>query len=192
MTSSLAQGRSWAKAAEVASQRVRPVAVVGDPVGVGDAGAGGGAVPGEADVGVGADVAQVGERAVGGFQDAGVGELELLGGVGGPAFAEALPDQHVDGAGAEHRPHRHLEGAGVGGGDDADAVAGGDAEDARGAVDGVLELRLGLRGAVRAAEEGAGGDRFGGPAGALGAGARGEFGARGTDSGFGGGRDDGG
>ena len=119
-----------------------------------------------------------------------VAELQLLGRVGRPALAEALPDQHVDGPGAEHRPHRHLEGAGVGGGHDADAVVGRHAEEARGAVDHVLELRLRLRGAVRAAEEGAGGDRLGGPARALGAGARGELGTCGSDGGFHGSRDD--
>ena len=121
---------------------------------------------------------EVGQRAVGRGQHPAVGELQLLGRVGRPALAEALPDQHVDGPGAEHRPHRHLEGAGVGGGHDADAVVGRHAEQARGAVDHVLQLRLRLRGAVRAAEEGAGGDRLGGPARALGAGARGELGTR--------------
>ncbi len=165
-------------------------AVGGDPVAVRHAGAGGGAVPGEADVGLGPHRREVGQVAVGRGQHPAVVELQLLGRVGRPALAEALPDQHVDGPGAEHRPHRHLEGAGVGGGHDADAVVGRHAEQARGAVDHVLELRLRLRGAVRAAEEGAGGDRLGGPARALGAGARGELGTCGSDGGFHGRRDD--
>ena len=41
-----------------------PLAVGGDPVAIGDAGAGGGAVPGEADVGVLAHLREVGQRAV--------------------------------------------------------------------------------------------------------------------------------
>ena len=152
-------------------------AVGGDPVGVRDAGARGGAVPGEADVGVGPNRAEVGQRAVVGGQHPAVGEPELLGRVGRPALAEALPDQHVDRARAQHRPHRHLEGAGVGGRHDADAVVLGHAEQLRGAVDRLLQLRLRLRGAVRAAEERARGDRLGGPAGPLRAGTRGELGA---------------
>ena len=192
VTSSFAQGRSCAKAAEVASQKVRPARSAAIQSASGHAGARGGAVPGEADVGVRADRAEVRQRAVGRGQHPRVGELELLGRVGGPALAEALPDQHVDRARAEHRPHRHLEGAGVGGGHDADAVVLGHAEQLRGAVDRLLQLRLRLRGAVRAAEEGARGDRLGGPAGPLRAGTRGELGARRLGLGFGGGRDDGG
>ena len=64
VTSSLSQGRSCAKAAEVASQRVRPARSAAIQSPFGHAGAGGGAVPGEADVGVRADLREVGERAV--------------------------------------------------------------------------------------------------------------------------------
>ena len=51
-TSSLGQGSSMAKAAEVASQRVRPGAVVRDPVAIGHPHARGGAVPAEHHVAV--------------------------------------------------------------------------------------------------------------------------------------------
>ena len=184
---------SWAKAAEVASQKVRPSrsAAIQSPSGT------------RAPLVVPFQVKQTsasvrtaarfGQRAVGRGQHPAVVELQLLGRVGRPALAEALPDQHVDRARAEHRPHRHLEGAGVGGRHDADAVVRGHAEEPRGAVDRLLELRLRLRRAVRAAEEGAGGDRLGGPARALRRrGPRRTPGACRLRLGFGGGRDDGG
>ena len=95
---------------------------------------------------------EVGQLAVGGLDDAGVVELELLDHVGDPAFAEAFPGQHVDAAGAEHRPQRHLDGAGIGGGHDADAVIGGHVQQLAGQVDGELQARLAELGAVRAAE----------------------------------------
>src|SRR3546814_14256452 len=75
------------------------------------ANAAGGAVPGEQDVVRPVDLGQVGKLAVIGAEDRRV-ELELLGGIGDPAFAEALPRQRRDRTGAEHRPHRHLNGAG--------------------------------------------------------------------------------
>ena len=79
-------------------------------------------------------------------------ELELLDHVRDPALAEALPGQHVDRAGAEHRPQRHLDGAGVGGGHDADAVIGRHLQHLAGQVDGELQARLAELRAVRAAE----------------------------------------
>ena len=57
-TSSLAKSRFCAKAAEVASQMVEALAVGRDPVGVRDAHAGGGAVPGEDHVAVDVDLAR--------------------------------------------------------------------------------------------------------------------------------------
>ena len=96
MTSSLAQGRSCAKAAEVASQKVRPARSSAIQSVVRHPRAGGGAVPGEADVGVLADRREVGQRAVFRAQHPAVVELQLLGRVGRPALSEALPDQHVD------------------------------------------------------------------------------------------------
>ena len=100
-------------------------------------------------------------------------ELELLGDVGHPALAEALPGQRIDAARAQHGPHRHLEGAGVGGRHDAAHVAGGQAQQRLGLVDGELEARLAFLGAMRAAEERLV-EVLEGPAGALGAGAGGE------------------
>ena len=72
--------------------------------------------------------------------------------VGHPAFAEALPGEHGDRPRAEHRPHRHLDRAGVGAGDDADQVAVGDAQHLAGQLDRVAEPRLAELRAVRAAE----------------------------------------
>ena len=170
VTSSLGQSRSCAKAAEVASQIVRPLRSAAIQFGVGNAHARGGAVPGEDDVVVEIDLGEIGQLAVGRLQRARVLELELLDDVGDPAFAEALPRQHVDAARAEQRPQRHLDRAGVGAGRDADAIVGGNAEHFARQVDRVLELGLAELGAMRAAErrvlEG-----FGGPAGPLGAGA---------------------
>ena len=67
-TSSLAQSSDCAKAAEVASQIVRPRAVGGDPVGVRHAHAGGRAVPREHHVAREVDGAKIGQFAIGRFQ----------------------------------------------------------------------------------------------------------------------------
>ena len=90
-----------ANAAEVASHRVRPAAVGGDPVAVGHAHARGGAVPAEHHVARGVDRAEVGQRAIGGLERAQVGELQLLLDVDQPAVAEALEGEHVDAARAQ-------------------------------------------------------------------------------------------
>ena len=73
------------------------LAIVGDPVAVRHLHARGRAVPGEDDVVRPVDGLEIGDLAVARLQDARVLELELLGHVGDPAFAEALPGQHVDG-----------------------------------------------------------------------------------------------
>ena len=106
-------------------------AVGGDPVGVGHAHAAGRAVPGEDDVARRIDPAEVADLAIIGGADFGI-ELQLLGDVGHPAGAEALPRQHGHRPRAEQRPDRHLHRAGVGGGDDAEPVVGGQAAAARG------------------------------------------------------------
>ncbi len=170
----------------------QPVPVRSDPITVRDPGAGGGAVPGEADIRLGPHRREIRQLAIGRRDHPRISELELLRGVRSPALSEALPDQHVDGTRPEHRPHRHLEGTGVGGRHDADAVIGRHAEEPRSAVDRVLELRLRLRGTVRATEEGPGSDGFRAPARTLGAGAGREFGAFRFDAGFVNGRHDGG
>ena len=111
-------------------------AVSGDPVRIRNADAGGRAVPGEDHVVLEIGLGKIGQRAVGRIVYAHVLELELLGDVGGPVLAEALPDQHVDAARAEHGPHGHLEGAGIGARDDADQVIGGYAQNLARLVDG--------------------------------------------------------
>ncbi len=92
----------------------QPAAVGGDPFAVRHAHARGRAVPGEDDVAVEIDGAQIRQPAVVGFEHARAGKLQLRDDVGDPALAEVLPRQHVDAARAEHAPQRHLEGAGVG------------------------------------------------------------------------------
>ena len=122
-----------------------------------------------------AHLGQVRQLAVGRVEHLGV-ELQLLDDVGHPVLAEALEGQQLHRPRAQHRPHGHLHGAGVGAGHDADQVVVGDLQHLAGAVDGFLQARLAELGAVRAAEDGAL-QVFGGPAGALGAGAGRKFGA---------------
>ena len=98
------------------------------------------------------DGGEVGKRAVGGFEDACVGEFELFDGVGGPGGGEGLEGEDVGGAGAEERPHRHLDGAGVGARDDPEPPVGGHAEDGFRAIDHLEQARLGSGRTVRAAE----------------------------------------
>ena len=52
-------------------------------------------------------------------------ELELLDHIGDPARAEALPCDHLRGAGAEHGPHRHFESTTVRPWDDTQQIVGG-------------------------------------------------------------------
>jgi phosphoserine phosphatase len=172
VTSSLSQGRSIAKAAEVASQMVRPARFAGmaSPFGTRTPEV----VPFQVKTTSASkfDGRQIDDLAVGGLFHGGV-ELELFHRVGDPAFAKGFPCEHLDRAGAEHRPHRHFDRAGVGAGDDADAVIGGDVQDFTGKVDGFLQLRLADCGAVRAAQ-GRVGEVVQGEARDFGAGARGE------------------
>ena len=97
-------------------------AVDRDPLRIGNADAACGSVPGKQDIARPIDPGEVGKLAVVGADDGRI-ELQLLGGVRYPAFAEAFPCQCGDGACPKHRPHRHFECPGVGSGDDADAVA---------------------------------------------------------------------
>jgi hypothetical protein len=100
-TSSLSKSRSCAKAAEVASQMVRPSRSAGIEVAVRHAHAGGGAVPGEDHIAVEIDLARkIRQLAIGRFILRGV-ELQLLDHVGDPAGAEAFPGHHVDAARAQ-------------------------------------------------------------------------------------------
>ena len=151
VTSSLSQGRSCAKAAEVASQSVRPPRSAGITSPEGHAHARGRAVPGEADVVIEIQGPEIHDRAVTGLVHACL-DGQLLHGIGHPSGAEAFPCDHLHRALAQHGPHRHLVGAGVRSGHDADAVVGGNAEKRAGILDGLPELRLSDAGAVRAAE----------------------------------------
>ena len=143
------------------------------PVAVGDAHAGGGAVPGEHHVAGKINLGEVGELAVAGLDHMHVVEAQLLDHVGHPAGAEALPCQNVDAARAQHRPQRHLHGAGVRGGNDADAVVVGDLQDIAGLVYGLLQACLRRFRPVGATEHGVS-ENLGGPSGALGGGAGGK------------------
>ncbi len=145
-------------------------AVGGDPVAVGHAHAGSGAVPGEHHVAVEIDFRQIGQLAIGHLENGDILELELFFDVGDPAFAERFPSQHGHRPGAEQRPQRQFNGAGVGGRHDSDAVIGGDLEHLAGQIDGALELRLADLGSVRARKNGVG-EGLQAPARALGAGA---------------------
>ena len=137
-TSSLAQSRSWAKQALVASQIVSALAVGGDEVAVRHAHARGGAVPGEHQVGVaGAPWSgpAAGRRARRAPRPSSFSCLTT-------SVTQSLPKlskaSSCTGRGPEHRPQRHLDGAGVGAGHDADQVVGRDLQHLAGLVDGVL------------------------------------------------------
>ena len=90
-------------------------ALLRDPVEVGDADAGGGAVVGEDDVVIEIDGTEVGKFSVVGFVASDVLELELLDHISDPGRAERFPGANVESARAEEGPHGHLNGAGVGG-----------------------------------------------------------------------------
>ena len=127
-------------------------AVGGDEVGVRDADARGGAVPGEDQIGVGAHLAEVRQFAVRRIQDFG-GKLQLLNDVRHPILAEALEGEKLHGLGAEHRPQGHFDGAGVGTGHDADQEIVGNLQHLAGAVDRLLQAGLARLRTVRAAED---------------------------------------
>ena len=141
--------------------------VGGDEIGVRDADARGGAVPGEDEVGVLAHLGQVRQLAIRRIQDLGR-QLQLLGHVGDPVLAEALEGQQLHRLGAQHRPHRHFHGAGVRTGHDADQEIVRNLEHLARAVDRFLQPRLAQLGAMRTAKNRVL-EILGGPAGALGA-----------------------
>ena len=144
------------------------LSVAGDPIAVGHANAGGGAIPGENDVVVEIDLGKVRQLAVRRLERADVLELELLDDVGHPAFAKAFPGKNVDASRAKKRPERHLDGAGVGAWRDPDAIVGRNAEHFAGEVDRELELGFADLCAMRTAERRVT-QNCRGPAGALGA-----------------------
>ena len=146
------------------------LAVGGDPVAIGHAHAGGGAVPGEDHVMVEIDRAEVRRsrhrRALRTRASFSFSCLTMSVTQPSPKLSQASTST---GARAEQRPHRHFHRAGVGGGHDADAVIGGNLQDFAGQVDGELQLGLADLGAMRTAERRVL-ERFERPAGALGAG----------------------
>ncbi len=157
-------------------------AVFGDPVAIGHAHAARRAVPGEQYVIRPVDCRQIGQIAIIGTDHCGI-DPELLHRVGHPAFAEAFPGEHGDGARAEHRPHRHFECAGIAAGDDADAVCIGQAQQFAHQVDASGKARLADGRAVRSSKA-VGGEFPGGPARRLGARTGGKIGTRRTARGY--------
>ena len=147
------------------------LAIGRNEIGIRNADARGGAVPGEDDVAVEIDLRQVRKKAVVGIELANIGKLQLLHHIGDPAGAEAFPGEHVYATLAEQRPHGHFDGARVGGRNDADAVVSGNFENLAGKVDGQFQLFLANLGAVRTTERGIG-KRIERPTGALRARAR--------------------
>ncbi|MEH2475460.1 hypothetical protein V1284_006904 [Nitrobacteraceae bacterium AZCC 2299] len=95
-----------------------------DPVGIGHAHAGGGAVPGEDDVGSRIGLAEIRDFAIAGMQLGDIPELQFLDDIADPALAEGFPGDGGNGTLTEQRPQRHLHGAGIRRRHDADLVAG--------------------------------------------------------------------
>ena len=148
----MAQSSGCANAADVASQMVRPSRSALDPVGVRNAHARGGAVPGEDDVRLRIGLAQIGNFAIAGMQLGDFLELQFLDDVADPAFAEGFPGDRGDGPCAEQRPQRHLDRAGIGSGHDADLVIGRHFKHLARQFDRELELGLADLRAMRTAE----------------------------------------
>ena len=130
----------------------QPRPPVGQPVRVGDFRTGRRTVPGEDDVIILRNGAEVGDLAIGRIERREVLQLQLLNGVLDPDIAEAFPCRDGCGARPQHRPHRAFERAGVGGGQDADQIVVGNAEQLLRQVDGIFQPRLRGSRPVRAAE----------------------------------------
>ena len=151
-TSSFWKSSFWAKAAEVASQIVRPCRSAGMKP------ASGTRTPEVVPFQVKTtsrrkvDGREIGQFAVIGLDAPDIRQLQLLDHIGDPAGAERFPGDHVDAAGAKQRPQRHLDRAGVGRRHDADAVVGGNLQHLAGQVDRLFELRLADLCAMRTAE----------------------------------------
>ena len=85
-----------------------------DPVAIGNAHAGGGAVPGEHHVAVEIELGKIGQLAVGALEKARTSLSLIARPIGDPIAAKRFPGEHIDAARAEKRPQRHLHRAGVG------------------------------------------------------------------------------
>ena len=120
------------------------------------------------------DGGEVGQLAVGRHVRTRIGDLQLAQDVGDPVLAEGFPGDDVDAALAEQAPQRHFDGAGVGAGRDRDQMGLGDPQNLAGQRKRLAQLGEAGRRAMRATEQGVV-QGFGGPAGALGAGAGGEM-----------------
>ena len=153
---------------------VRPCRSRLDPVGVGHAHAGGGAVPGEDDVARRIDLGEIGDFTIAGVELGDVLQLQFLDDVADPALAEGFPGERGDGPRAEQRPQRHFDRAGIGRRHDADAVIRRHFQHFTRQVDRKLQLGLADLRAMRTAESCVL-EILGVPAGALGAGAGGEM-----------------
>jgi hypothetical protein len=101
------------------------------------------------------DLGEIRQLAVRRLQRARVGQLQLLGDVGRPAFTETLPGEHVHRPLTQQRPERRLNGAGIRGRHDGDFVVSRNAEDRPAFLDDGFEFGFAGFGAMRAAEEGA-------------------------------------
>ncbi len=148
----------------------QPRAICRNPVPIRHAHTGRGPIPSEDDIAVEVDLSEIRQKAVIRLVHPHVGKLELLQDIGDPTLAEAFPGERIDTALAEQRPHRHLESPGVRSGNDAANVVLRQLKELARLVDGELQARLAFLRSMGAAEKCVAED-FGGPAGALGAGA---------------------
>ena len=123
----------------------------GNPIAVRNANAGGCAIPGKDDIVLEIDLGEIGQRAIGRFQDARARDLELLCDVRRPVLAEGLPHENIHAARAEHGPHGHFECAGVRSRYDADKIIIRDAQNGARFVDGKFEFGFSGLGPVRPA-----------------------------------------
>jgi hypothetical protein len=128
------------------------LAIGRDEIGIRNAHAGGGAVPGEDHVAVEIDGGKIRQLAVAGFDLARVLELQLLDRRRSPTRRRSFPRRPCRPALAEQRPQRHLDGAGIGSGHDADAVVRRHFQNFAGEIDGLLSAWPCRLGAVRTAE----------------------------------------
>lgn len=173
-TSSLAQSRGCANAAEVASQMVRPsrVALIQSAFGTRTPEVVPFQVKTTSDFRI--DLGEVGDLTVSRVELGDVLELQFLDDVADPALAKGFPGERGDGPRTQHRPQRHLDRAGIGGRHDADAIISGHFEHFARQIDRELELGLADLRAMRTAERCVL-EILGIPSGALGAGAGGKM-----------------
>ena len=131
----------------------QPLAIVSNPLRIGDADAGGGAIPCEYNIVLRVRLRKVREDAVLIGRDLKhLWQFELFDGISIPRLAKGLPVAHVDGALAEHIPHDHLHRTRVRGRHQTYAVVGRQPQQLMRLGAAALELGLADGGAVGAAE----------------------------------------